>query len=53
MPSADAGPVAGQDFHVEVHELPEGAGILVVHLQVINAKIALFDFFSVHSFSLY
>lgn len=49
MPGTDAGPVARQDFHIEVDKAFQGPGILVVDFQIVNAKIAFFGFFSLHS----
>jgi hypothetical protein len=46
--SADAGAIAGKDFHVEIDEAAQGADIFVVYIHLIDAEKAVFMFFVVH-----
>jgi len=49
VPGTDAGPGAGQDFHVEVDEATQSARVFIINIKIINAEIAFFGFFIAHN----
>jgi hypothetical protein len=53
MPGADAGSGRRQYLHIEIDEAAQSARIFVIHVQVVNAKIAFFGFFVGHNFIVY